>query len=299
MARRRLIIALVILALSIQDFAGAVDTDLIDLYAAHNLPYSCLPYITKSPIPACDCVSCTRDLPSFKDRMCKFFEEARTKGKADALNQDLVNVCTSIKVCNNIPNRCCDPKSAEPKVGKGCPLCLPSLKSELGKKGHNSVCLLAEYEATKPPAANSTGWKDTFEVFSKAMTDVGLSNRCSSYALYKTAKLCDCEDCLQNENDLRGKLCKLGEKIRADEKIRRRGFMRNAYFQKFCDLKACPTIPNKCCANPSSRDEENPVDRQGCPTCIPTTAVFGFGPRCHAAISKLPQPSKLKVFQLP
>ncbi|OQR72453.1 hypothetical protein BIW11_10370 [Tropilaelaps mercedesae] len=255
---------------------GALDPELMKLYTAHNLTYSCLPYVTKATIAACDCMACNRDMQNFKDQMCKFFEEARKKGKGDHLNPALVNVCTSKAICQDIPNKCCNPSDSTPKYGKGCPLCLPAVKSQPATKGHNPACLLAEYEAAQTQPPNGANWRDTYEAFDAAMREVKLNQRCASYALYKSAKLCDCEDCLQNEDDLRDKWCKIGEKIRSNQQLRRRGYLvNNNYFKKFCDKKACPTVPNRCCAVPSSRDEQNPVDRRGCPTCIPTSASFG------------------------
>ncbi|XP_022660042.1 uncharacterized protein LOC111266839 [Varroa jacobsoni] len=278
---------------------GALDHDLLRLYTANNLTFSCLPYVSKETITACDCMACNRDTPNFKDRMCKFFEEARKKGKADHLNGNLVNVCTSKAICPNIPNQCCNPSDSSPKYGKGCPLCLPAAKSQPTTKGHNPACLLAEYEAAQTAPPKGANWRDMYEAFDTAMREIGLHQRCASYALYKSAKLCDCEDCLQNEQNLREKWCRVGEKIRANEQLGRRGYMINTdYFKKFCDKKSCPIIPNKCCAAPTARDELNPVDRRGCPTCIPTSTTFGFGPRCRREITDLPQPIKLDIFNL-
>jgi len=293
---------LVLVGTGLLHVAASVDPDhifdhgLLEIYSQHNLPFRCLPYIRKAPIGACDCIACQEAEPQFKEKMCKLYEDVKQKGKQNLVSPHLVGTCSFQATCPNVPVKCCNPQDPqEKKAANGCSLCRPAAKSTPTSDGLHASCFLAEYDSVR----NSTGWFAFNEAVNEAVKQAKLHHKCISYPLHQNAKICDCEDCLQNETQIRDKMCAIAAKVRANSKLQKPTYWaHNDFYIKFCDKTACPTIPNKCCSA-AATGESLETDRKGCPQCIPVSASFGFGPRCRTQFTTMPAALKEKVFAMP
>ncbi|XP_022645991.1 uncharacterized protein LOC111243919 [Varroa destructor] len=272
-------------------------TAVYDAYIAQNLSYDCFRYSDHNSVAECDCLACLTAQPDFVQRMCRFREiqEQLYEGDLVATRRNLNGPWKAIcdqKCSSHYPFKCCDPAQPTVLTQHGCPVCLPTRQSG-STVGQHASCLLAETDAARKPS--NLNWLERYSLFVAAMDKARLNRQCISYALVRNANPCDCEPCLQSEPStkaLRERLCEYGRLVRATKELSRPDFWgHNDYFLKFCDFDACPDMPRKCCTphdGGESKEGRYPVDDRNCPACLPTSDLYGFGPRCQRKFRRLP-----------
>ncbi|OQR72198.1 hypothetical protein BIW11_10537 [Tropilaelaps mercedesae] len=272
-------------------------TAVYDAYVAQNLSYDCFRYADHNSVAECDCLACVNAQPDFVHRMCSFrqaqekLQETELASTSRGSNNVWKAICDQ-KCGSRVPSRCCDPAVSRVPFQQGCPTCLPTRESG-STVGQHPSCVLAETDASKRPSG--LNWLERYSRFVAAMDRAQLSRKCISYALVRNANPCDCKPCLESEGStraLREKFCEYGRLVRATKELVRPDFWgNNDYFLKFCDFETCPDMPRKCCTPHDGGDSNEgryPVDGKGCPVCLPTSELFGFGPRCQRKFQRLP-----------
>ncbi|XP_003745800.1 uncharacterized protein LOC100901644 [Galendromus occidentalis] len=297
---------LLILVLSVAANASDFEENYVknlESFARTNLTFECVPFMEHNQVPECDCSACASTRPNFFEKVCEFRATQdplpiRRRSESDPKN-DWDNAC-KVQGCTR-PTECCDPRVGV-LVENGCPKCMPTVDARTRSGAHASCQIADRYSVS---SSSDKEWKQLYKHYDDAMIQAKVSKKCLSYAVARTANPCDCVPCLESESSirtLREKLCEMGRVVRTNSDLNRRDFWgHNDYFLNFCNFDKCPEMPRRCCEAPNDSEASRltyPVDAQGCPSCLPTSSLFGFGPGCNSKIGKFSRANRDRVMKI-